>query len=65
MKGCLGAKPQQNMKFRDKIMKTVENSTQHATFGYIKIMGFFFPKWSLKSIDFINRYNNFDKIMLN
>ena len=46
-------------------MKTVENSTQHATFGYIKIMGFFFPKWSLKSIDFINRYNNFDKIMLN
>ena len=46
-------------------MKTVENSTQHATFGYIKIMVFFFPKWSLKSIDFINRYNNFDKIMLN
>ena len=25
-------------------MKTVENSTQHATFGYIKIMFFFFPK---------------------
>ena len=25
-------------------MKTVENSTQHATFGYIKNHGVFFPK---------------------
>ena len=48
-------------------MKTVENSTQHATFGYIEIMFcFFFSQSShLKAIDFINRYNNFDKIMLN
>ena len=47
-------------------MKTVESSTQHATFGYIKIMLFFFSQSShLKAIDFINRYNNFDKIMLN
>ena len=46
-------------------MRTVENSTQHATFGYIKIMFFFSQSSHLKAIDFINRYNNFDKIILN
>ena len=42
-------------------MTTVENLTLHLPCGYI----IFASNWSLKSLDFINSYKNFDKIMLN
>ena len=47
------------------IDNTVENLTQYLPFGHIELVLFLRLSRHQKCVDFINSYNNCDKMMLN